>query len=189
VAIRQDMEVDAAKKRTLALVALLAAVPLAAQAQKPVTKTEAIETTATVVAIDHTDRVVTLKNENGEVEIGVGPEIKRFDELKVGDQISFRYQESLLVQIKKSAETKAPASDQPVITRGKGPRPSGTIARQETATVTIKAIDAKVPSVTISNADGHTLSFRAKDSKVLEGFKAGDRVDITYTEALLVSVK
>ena len=56
-----------------------------------------------IVAIDHTDRVVTLKNENGEVEIGVGPEIKRFDELKVGDQITFRYQESLLVQIKKSA--------------------------------------------------------------------------------------
>ena len=176
-------------KRTLALVAVLAVFPLAAQAQKPVTKTEAVETTATVVAIDHTDRVITLKNENGEVEIGVGPEIKRFDELKVGDQITFRYQESLLVQIKKAGEAKAKASDEPVITRGKGPRPSGTIAQQQTATVTIKAIDPKVPAVTVTTEDAHTLSYKVKDAKALEGFKAGDKVDITYTEALMVSVK
>jgi len=177
-------------KRTLALVAVLGVFPLAAQAQNPVTKTEAVETTATITAIDHTDRVITLKNENGEVEIGVGPEIKRFDELKVGDKISFRYQESLLVQIKKaSSADKLPGSDKPVITRGKGPRPSGTIAQQQTATVTIKAIDTKTPSVTVSAEDGHTLSYKVKDAKVLEGYKVGDKVDITYTEALMVSVK
>jgi Cu/Ag efflux protein CusF len=168
---------------------VLALVPLAALAQKPVTKTEAVETTATIVAIDHTDRVIKLKNENGEVEIGVGPEIKRFDELKVGDQISFRYQESVLVQMKKAGSAKAPASDDPKITRGTGARPSGTIAQQQTATVTIKAIDTKTPSVTVAADDGHTLSYKVKDAKVLEAYKVGDKVDITYTEALMVSVK
>jgi ribosomal 50S subunit-recycling heat shock protein len=171
------------------LSAVLAGAPIAAIAQQPVTKTEAVETTATIVAIDHTDRIVTLKNENGEVEIGVGPEIKRFDELKVGDKISFRYQESVLVQIKKAGEAKTPASDAPKITRGTGARPSGTIAQQQTATVTIKALDTKVPSVTVATADGHTFSSKVSGAKVLEGFKVGDKVDIVYTEALMISVK
>jgi hypothetical protein len=176
------------KKGTLVLVALL--LPIAAQAQQPVTKTEAKEVTATVVAIDHTDRVVTLKNEDGEVELGVGPEIKRFDELKVGDKITFRYQESLLVGIHKPGQSaKAPSSDEPTISRGTGARPSGTISQRQTAVVTIKAIDPKVPSVTVSAEDGHTVSYKVKDAKVLAGYKAGDKVEITYTEALMVSVK
>ena len=182
-------------KKTLIAIAVLAAVPLAALAQQPaatkppVSKTASTEVTATIVAIDHTDRVVTLKNEDGEVEIGCGPEIKRFDELKVGDTITFRYQESLLVEIHKPGQAKAPASDEPQIARGKGARPSGTVSQTQNATVTIKAIDAKLPAVTVVTAEGHTLSFKVKDAKALAGFKVGDKVDITYTEALMVSVK
>jgi Cu/Ag efflux protein CusF len=182
-------------RKTLVLLAVLAAVPLSALAQTPaarppISKTEAAEVTATIVTIDHTHRVITLKNEDGEVELGVGPEIKRFDELKVGDTISFRYQESLLVEIAKPGQAgKLPASDDPTITRGKGARPSGSIAQQQKATVTIKAIDPKLSAVTVVNADGHTVSFKVNDKKKLEGWKAGDKVDITYTEALMISVK
>ena len=176
-------------KRIALLLGLLAAVPLAALAQKPVTKTEATEVTAKIVAIDHTARVVTLENKDGQVELGVGPEIKRFDELKVGDTITFRYQESVVAAIQKPGQPKAKASDEPAITRGKGARPSGTIAQQQKATVTIKAIDPKVPSVTVTTEDGHTQSFKVEDKKMLGDFKAGDKVEITYTEALMISVK
>ena len=40
-------------KKTLAVLAVLAVLPLVARAQKPVTQTEAIEVTATIEAIDH----------------------------------------------------------------------------------------------------------------------------------------
>ena len=172
------------------MLGLLAAAPLSALAQKPVTKTEAVEVTAKIVAIDHTARVVTLENKDGQVEVGVGPEVKRFDELKVGDTITFRYYESVLAAIQKpGAASKTKASDEPKITRGTGARPSGTIAQQQKATVTIKAIDPKVPSVTVATEDGHTQSLKIEDKKVLEGFKVGDKVEITYTEALMISVK
>jgi Cu/Ag efflux protein CusF len=172
------------------VLALLAAAPLAALAQKPVSKSESVEVTAKVVAIDHTARVVTLENKDGQVELGVGPEIKRFDELKVGDTITFRYVESVLAAIQKPGQApSAKASDDPKITRGTGARPSGTIAQQQKATVTIKAIDPKVPSVTVTTADGHTQSFKVEDKKLLGDFKAGDKVEITYTEALMISVK
>ena len=83
----------------------------------------------------------------------------------------------------------APAAGDPKITRGTGPKPGGTVAQQLNATVSIKGIDAKVPAVTVLTDDGRTTSFRVEDKKYLQGLKAGDKVDITYTQAFVVSVK
>ena len=181
-------------KRTLAVLAVLAALlvlPLVARAQKPVTHTEATELTTKIEAIDKTARLLTLKDKDGVTEtIHCGPEVKRFDELKVGDTITVRYYESIAYAIRKPGPPSGlPPATGPTITRGEGPRPGGTIAQQETATVTIKAIDAKVPSVTVLTEDGRTVSFKVEDKKNLKDVKVGDTVEITYTEAVMISVK
>jgi hypothetical protein len=64
---------------------------------------------------------------------------------------------------------------------------------------TITAIDPSAPSITfkgpndwIDRARGATLttySLRVQDRDVLKKVKVGDRVDITWTEALLISVE
>ena len=74
-------------------------------------------------------------------------------------------------------------------TRAPGNKPGGTIAQQMTATVTIMAIDPKTPSVTIKTDKGQTMSFRVQDARRLEGYKVGDAVEITYTQALAISVE
>ena len=179
-------------KRLLAVLAVLAASATAALAQQPVTRTEAIEMTATIEAIDKDLRLVTLKDKDGVLDtVYAGPEVKRFNELKVGDTITMRYYESIAFVIRKpgQAATAAPASGDTTVTRGTGPRPSGTVSKQETATVTIKAIDAKVPSVTVLTEDGRTASFRVDNKKHLEGVAVGDKVEVTYTKAAMVSVK
>lgn len=177
-------------KRTLAVLAVLVALPLVARAQKPVTRTEAIELTTKIEAIDKTARQITLKDKDGEMEtIHCGPEVKRFDELKVGDTVTFRYYESIAYAIRKPGQPSGlPAQTGPSVTRGQGPRPGGTISKQETATVTIKAIDAKVPSITVLTEDGRTVSFKVEDVKNLKDVKAGDKVEVTYTEAVMISV-
>jgi len=63
------------------------------------------------------------------------------------------------------------------------------MSAQITAVVLIQAIDAKVPSVTIKAEDGSVLSFKVEDAKNLEGVKVGDKVQITYTRALAISVE
>jgi Cu/Ag efflux protein CusF len=178
-------------KRALAVLAVLAVVPLVARAQKPVTQTEAIELTTKIEAIDKTARLVTLKDKDGEVEtIYCGPEVQRFDELKVGDTVTFRYYESVAYAIRKPGQPSGlPAETGPKVTRSQGARPGGTIAQQETATVTLKAIDPKVPSVTVLTEDGRTVSFKVEDKKNLKDVKVGDKVEITYTEAVAISVK
>ncbi len=179
-------------KKTLAALAVLAVLPLVARAQKPVTRTEAIELTTKIEAIDKTARLLTLKDKDGATEtVYCSPEVKRFDELKVGDTITFRYYESIAFAIRKPGQPSglpAPPAGTSV-TRGEGSRPSGTIAKQETATVTLKAIDEKVPSVTVLTEDGRTVSFKVEDKKRLEGVTVGDKVEITYTVAVMISVK
>jgi Cu/Ag efflux protein CusF len=189
--ITRSQEVEEAMKKTLVALAVLVALPLVALAQKPVTQTEAVEITAKIEAIDKTSRMVTLKDKDGETEtIYCGPEVKRFDELKVGDSVTFKYYESTAFAIRKPGQPSGlPKDTDPKLTRGTGPKPSGTIAQQETATVTIKAIDAKVPSVTVLTDDGRTVSFKVDDKKKLEGVAVGDKVEITYTQAFVVTVK
>jgi Cu/Ag efflux protein CusF len=178
-------------KRTLAVLAVLVLVPLVARAQKPVTQTDATELTAKIEAIDKTARLVTLKDKEGEVEtIYCGPEVKRFDELKVGDTVTFRYYESIAYAIRKPGQPSGlPAATGPKVTRGQGARPGGTIAQQETATVKVKAIDLKVPSITVLTEDGRTVSFKVEDKKNIKDVKVGDKVEVTYTEAVMISVK
>jgi Cu/Ag efflux protein CusF len=178
-------------KRTLVALAVLVALPLVAAAQKPVTQMEAVELKAKIEAIDQTTREITLKDKDGVLEtIHCGPEVKRFGELKVGDTVTFRYMESMVYAIRKpGAPSGLAANTDAKITRGQGPKPGGTIAKQETATVTIKAVDPKVPSVTVLTEDGRTVSFKVDDKKNLKDVKAGDKVEITYTEALMISVQ
>lgn len=160
----------------------------AALAQKPVSMGGEVTATFTITAIDHASRIVTLKGEDGLIDdVYCGPEVQRFDALKVGDKVSFRYHESLVTAIKHSTAAPKPP-DSAAVTRTAGDKPGGTIARQMTAVVTIDAIDPKVPSVTVKTADGRRMSFKVEDPKNLTGYKAGDNVEVTYTQALAVSV-
>ena len=181
------------KTTTNALVAVLstALLPLAAHAQKPKTLTESVEVTATIEAIDHTARSVTLKGPEGNMTTIYAPaEVKRFNELKVGDKVTFRYSESVVYLVRKPGQPAAAAPPyDPVVTRGTGPRPGGTIADQVTATVKVTAVDMKTPSVTVLTDDGRTLSFKVDDKKNLKGVNVGDRIEITYTTAIMISVK
>ena len=177
-------------KKILNTLVLLALAQMNALAQKAVTDGDIVEMTAEIVAIDHDARLITLEDEDRESEtIFAGPEVKRFDDLKVGDKVTFRYYESIVSQIRKPGESAPAPSGDPTLVRGKGPKPSATLSQQTTATVTITALDSKVPSVTVKTEDGRTMSFKVEDKKNLEGVKVGDRVDITYTAAIMITVK
>jgi hypothetical protein len=177
-------------KNAIPLLSLCFAIPVVALAQRAVTQGEIVEMTAEIVAIDKDGRVVVLEDEDGETEeVVCGPEVKRFDELKVGDKVTFRYYESLVSQIRKPGASAPTPSGGPSLVRGTGPKPSGTISRQMSAMVTITKMDPAVPSVTVKTEDGRTMSFKIADKKNLEGVKVGDKVDITYTAAVMITVK
>jgi Cu/Ag efflux protein CusF len=156
-------------------------------AQKPVTQQAAVTITSVVEAIDSTKRLVTLKHDDGTLDtIYCGPEVKRFDALEVGDTVTFEYYESMVYAIQKPGDT--PPADAAAVTRTAGVKPGGTMSQQMTTVVTVKAIDMAVPSVSITSADGRSLTFKVEDKNNLEGVEVGDKIQITYTQALAISV-
>jgi Cu/Ag efflux protein CusF len=178
-------------KKTLVVLAVLIAVPVVALAQKPAAETAVVELTAKIEAIDRDARLITLTDKDGDTEtIYAGPDVKRFNELKVGDTVTFRYYESIAMVIRKPGDpTTPPPSGDAKLVRGTGAKPSATLSKQETATVTIKSIDQKIPAITVLTEDGRTVDFKVEDPKKLTGLNAGDKVEVTYTQAVLVSVK
>jgi hypothetical protein len=63
-----------------------------------------VEMSAQVVGIDKATRTLTLKRPKGEVvDLVAGDEVKRFDQIKVGDSIVARYIEALTLEVKKTA--------------------------------------------------------------------------------------
>ena len=177
-------------KPTLLLAACLVALPVFAGEDKPVTKTESVTLSTVVEAIDHEARTIVLKDKDGNyLDLYAGPHIKRFDELKVGDKITFKYSESVAVRIRKPGEpvTASSVSD-PAIVRGTGAKPSGSMTQQQTGHVTIKAVDPKTSAVTFTTEDGHTMTAKVEDKAIVKNVKPGDKVELTYTTALLISV-
>jgi hypothetical protein len=172
-----------------ALAALLAS-PLVTQAaaQSKTLQGETRTITATVEAIDAQTRTLTLKGPEGNyVDVEAGPDVKRFNEIKVGDKITARYYENVVLRLKQPGETSVDSAAEGN-TRAAGARPGGTVAAQRTITATITAIDPAVPSITFTGPNNWKYSSRVADKKALAKVKVGDKVDITWTAALLVSL-
>jgi len=178
---------------TLAVLSVPAASPAAAadKPAKPITQKASTTIKSTIEAIDHDTRLITLKGKDGATEtIYAPPEVRRFDELKVGDKVTFTYKESLVYQIRKPGEPVPPSkTDEPAVVRNATPKPSGSMTSQQTVTVLVKAVDMNAPSVTVQTEDGQTHSFKVENKGHLKNVKPGDHVVISYTEALLISVE
>ncbi len=161
---------------------------LATQKPKPISETRSVTVKATIEAIDKTNRIITLKGPKGNlVDVQATEKIQRFDELKVGDVITATYSESIAIRVRRPGEP-APEKDKTIVKPVSGGAPGSTITDQKTVTVTVEEIDRAAPSVTVKDPDGNLFSFRIRDVKNLEGLKIGDKVDITYTVALLLEV-
>jgi FtsP/CotA-like multicopper oxidase with cupredoxin domain len=58
-----------------------------------------------------------------------------------------------------------------------------------TITATITAVNPDVPSVTFTGPNGWKYTSKVQDTEALAKVKPGDKVDIVWTEALLVSIE
>ena len=170
----------------LIVCAVLGIAGIAAAQSKTLTgETQTIS--ATVEAINTTTRTLTMKGPKGNfVDIVVPETVKRFAEIKVGDTLTARYYENLVIRKKAPGEKDVDTAAEGV-TPGGAAKPAGTAAKQRTITATITALDPKVPSITFSGPNKWTYSARIEDKKVLDQVKVGDKVDLTWTEALLLS--
>jgi Cu/Ag efflux protein CusF len=177
--------------KPFAVIAALVATTAVVRAQKTVSPpAEVIKTTATIQQIDTTKREITFRNADGSEDTMVaGPEVQRFSELKVGDKVNLTYYASTVFQVRKPGTRGPVPSESAALTPSNKALPGGTVAAQVVDTVTVKSIDMKTPAITVTTSDGRTVTRKVDKKSYLDGVKVGDKIDITYTAALVASVE
>ena len=165
----------------LALTASLAA-------QSKTIQGESHTMTATIEGIEQASRSVTVKKADGTYDQLYAPEsFKAFDKLKIGDKVTAKYYDNVVLNVKKPGEAAVDSSSSAVTKAAGGA--AGTAAHQRTITATITAIDNSVPSISFSGPNGWKYSTRVEDKAALAKVKVGDKVDITWTQAMILSLE
>ena len=123
-------------------------------------------------------------------------EVKRFDELKVGDRINLTYYMAKAFEVRKrDSNEPAPKAVGTTgtggvdIARSAGPLPGAAITERRTETVTVKATDLEKAMLTVWLPNGRIITHKVQDPSLMKGIVADDPIDITYEEGLLVEVE
>jgi hypothetical protein len=178
----------------MSCVAVLMSAPSIAGAQAREATLSEVTVRGTVQAIDHAARTVTVQAEGGNaVTLDVPTTATRFDQVRVGDIVAMTYYDRVSVRAKPADEAEVNRVLEPTTTTTANPGtlPGATRARQRVATMTLTAVDPATRSVTFSGPKGNAYTryvIDTVDPAVLTSLKVGDRVDVTWTEALSLQV-
>ncbi|MDR3428949.1 MULTISPECIES: hypothetical protein [Silvimonas] len=143
-----------------------------------------------IIAIDPATRVVSIKGEKGHVvDVTNPPEVKNFDQLKVGDKVSVEYRRSIALALKRGGngirsevETTAKAS------AAAGEKPGGMEVRRRTLVANVLSVNHKTQTITVKGPKNRVVDVKVEDPAVFKEIKKGDQIVAVVTDALAVSV-
>ena len=146
--------------------------------------------TLAVVEINHEQRWVKLKHENGDIEqIDVGSDVRNFDQVKVGDFVKIDYAEAIQIQVFNPDEIESGAFSDAAFARAEeGQKPGVVAIKNVTLIAAISAIDLENKTVTLKDKEGDTKTFNPRYPENLKKVKIGDKVMFSYTKAISISV-
>ena len=166
-------------------------------AQPAPVATEKVQTlSATVDKIDAKTRTIELRKDKEVQSIQVPPEVRNFDKIKVGDEVVVTYYEGLGAEFKKPGESTTvgvldASTGTARMPEGSG-KPGAAVGKKVKTTVTIESVDNKTHSVTFIGPAGMSRTVDVVDPKAqkfIAELKKGDQVELTYVEALAVTVE
>jgi len=155
------------------------------------TRTDAVAITATVEAIHHATRMVTLRGPEGDrVTFRADDEVRNLDQVDEGDQVRVEFVEAFVVRVKKPGEALPGVSAGRSVERAEpGAKPGAASIETLTVTSTVTHVDRAKQTVTLRGADGETATVPVRDPAQLEHVAVGDLVEVTATQALAIAVE
>jgi hypothetical protein len=174
---------------------LLSAAAIPAQPTEPVNVERTETLSATVESIDLDKRLVGLRAGDRSTTVQVSPEVRNLGQVKVGDQVVAEYYQGLAATFRKKGESQTVGKVDAATGTARMPesaQPGGAIGNMVTTTVVIEAVDRSANSVTFTGPAGKTRTVNVKDpqaQKFIGALKKGDEVELTYTEALAVTLE
>jgi len=151
---------------------------------------QAVNITATITAVDKKTRDITLKGPQGnEVTFTAGPDVKNFDNLKVGDQVKADYTEAVTLELKKGGGLVVQRTDKAAVAGAKpGELPAGAGGRQVTIVADVVAVDAAKQTIALKGPQ-RTVELRIPNPEQFKKISKGDQVEATFTQAVAIAVQ
>ncbi len=146
----------------------------------------------TVTEIVKETRDITLRGTEGNlVTITAGEEVERFDEIEVGDVITFEYWKYLKAEFRKpTAEEIA----EPLVAAAEGVKapegmdPGAVVGAVVKAVVSIEALNRPLMLATVKGPRGNYLAIPMEDEVLITELNIGQVLILTYAEAVAVSL-
>lgn len=146
---------------------------------------------AQVVGVDKATRTLTLKRAQGDVvNVVAGEDVKKFDQIKVGDVVVARYVEAFTLELQKVKSTdKGTVVREGMARSAPGQAPAGVKGHQMTVIADVVALDAQKSQITLKGPRGDAVTLDVRNPDQFKVLKVGDQIEVTYTEALAISVE
>jgi hypothetical protein len=147
-------------------------------------------TNATVVSIDAAQRTLLLKYPDGTTTTyKAGPEVERFNQIKVGDVVKATRADERALSLDKSGTLSNVSTADTVVALPNGGKPGAKSVRILSFTAKVLAIDLMGHQATVQLADGQTRAVRVRENVNLADFNPGDTVSVRITETTTVLVE
>jgi hypothetical protein len=154
-----------------------------------ITEESVISTEATVVSIDHTTRMVTLRTPDQRLHtLRVDPSVRNLNKVHKGDEIVTTYYEAIAVEVKKAGKTGV-STDEDAARARPGHKPAGVEAETTTITARVVKIDRKHRSLDLRGPEGNVLTVDVRAPAQLQNLAVGDLVEVSVTEAVAMQVE
>lgn len=169
-----------------------AAVAVAGQTEGGRLKAGEMELRAKVVELDVKNRAAVLRGPKGNiVMVDVSPDVKGLDQVRVGDDLVFRYAAGAVAKLEKVSG--GSGIREKVVTTEKVSAPAGSlpgVAGRRTVDVLAKvtAIDTKARTVTLRGAT-RTATLQVPPELDMKAVKVGDEVLATVVEAAVLEIE
>jgi hypothetical protein len=154
---------------------------------------------AVVETVDPVSRELLLRGNAGAqsgrlVSMVVSPIVQRLNEIHPGDHVRVTYYQALAAQVVNvlSGPAQPALQASTFSSTGAAERPGGLVTRVRQGRVTITAVDYANNTVSFVGPNNIVQNVSPKNPEVralIQRLKVGDQVDITYEEALAVSVE
>ncbi len=172
-----------------------AAAPAARAMPAPVNAASAgVTLQGQITALNTQTRAVTVTGaDGGAVEFVAGPEVRNFNQLKVGDKVTLDYTAAIALALEPAGSapvgvTKSQAKTVPV----RGQKPGGARSNTVEIVTEVTAVNPERNTIALRGASGNTqlIAVERPDLRAkLPSVKRGDLVKISYTEAVALAIR
>jgi Cu/Ag efflux protein CusF len=178
----------------VSIVATLPGASIAQDQAKGMRSEEVIQDTVTVESVDVPNRLLTVKDSQGATQtLEIPASVKNFAQLKPGDKIRTHYKVALATQLLKPGSAATVTETQESMkTAPPGGKPGLNSQRVVKTVITVKDVDPVKNSFTFVGPKAHVRTVEVKDPDMqakLKQLKAGDQIEVTFTEALAIDVQ